>query len=91
MRLLTKINEFAKQRSIHLTVMYLQRRCFAGRETAMAILQKAKLQCDATGVCVCVREIIRYHTKVFLQPILGNRNRNERKNEGQTNNRLRIA
>ena len=38
MRLLTKFNEFAKQRTILLTVMHLQGPCFAGRETAMAIL-----------------------------------------------------
>ena len=39
MNLLTKINEFAKQRSIYLIVIHLQWRCFAGRETALAILQ----------------------------------------------------
>ena len=38
MRLLTKFNEFAKQRTILLTVMHLQGPCFARRETAMAIL-----------------------------------------------------
>ena len=76
MRLLTKINEFAKQRSIYLIVINLQWRCFAGRETAMAILQKAKQQCDATGVCtvleshnshVVCHENPQYHL-IFLLP-----------------------
>ena len=76
MKLLTKINEFAKQRSIYLIVIHLQRRCFAGRETAMAILQKAKQQCGATGVCpvldsrnshVVCHEILQYHL-IFLLP-----------------------
>ena len=76
MRLLTKINEFAKQRSIYLIVIHLQWHCFAGRATAMAILQKAKQQCDATGVCtvlqsrnshVVYHEILQYHL-IFLLP-----------------------
>ena len=60
MRLLTKFNEFAKQRTILLTVMHLQGPCFAGRETAMAILHIGTWKRCRSGFSVATRSAKRW-------------------------------
>ena len=64
MKLLSKIIEFAKQRTIHLTVKHLQRPCFCysvgGRSVVEFFDIACARTCDRVRVCVC--EIIRFLT-----------------------------